>query len=937
MKMILKMKFNLLFLFTLLVTSDNLHKASSFVIQDKPTSFFEFKSIERNFNGRITLDKYVAYSMSALSKVNGFDTDIHRYDSRQELISSLNLKESAVHSDFENIYNRSDVRAISNIELEQNLNDCGKELEWILRESKILIEDSSQYSRSTQLSLADLLDSFGKSSSQILMGNNWLLGSYEQCKQANLPSQMRAKDDRTRYCLAKVKFTSWTDRSEHLKIGLCLPRACSSLSYPHHSDKLEQLIKLVSLNQGQYNQFKLYDLYCLPSEDSKLRQFTYSAILFCSILISWFTLIVYYSLKYELTRLNLFRVGNRRWNKPQIGGLMEVFAFRIAWRNLFTFETKERENFINRNRKNVIKKLKDEISMSNDSAIDSVSDTSNDFQSLNSTSDSEEDNNNNKCNNNNKTINGLNRLNIVHSLNEEKNGDSLNGATTTRIALNHPTTTTTITTKSLSQVRIIKNRKLLINPKSSSSSSSVDLNVIDGIKVISMLWLIAAHSLLYLIRSIANGREFWFILRDARFMTLMAGIFPVDSFFTITGVLTTFLRFNKGHNLNQFKEARYWLETFYHRYARLMPMYLIIFWYTRDLSEYIGSGPMWDYGTSNSSIRWICKHESITEAITLRANLKPLQEHCVKPAWYLASDFQFLLVTPIYLIILVLSNKLGQLVIISSIIFSLIAQFLTVFLSKDIDDFETLINFKPMFGTYVLGNLWKLYVLPYNRICPYLIGLLTGYYIYKRNKTDGGEEKEARITTTTTKSRVNIEKNFKTEISSYYSFTEALKAYLGFDVWCPLICLISLVYLPTLSFLNTYHGIEAKIGTSAIIALMRFVWSIAIARLIYVCTFKTNGLKSESFVKRLLSSTRWRPWSKIGLSTLLIQWEVISYLSQIQTNLPNMTIAYLLSTISIATSATYLIALIVYLTIEYPISKLEQLYIHPILFPKKQS
>lgn len=854
---------------------------------DEPTNYFEPNSLSRRFDAKLGLDRYLVYSMDALGKVSGFDTDIHRYDSRADLVRSVATKslECSLSGSSVN-WSQTDGHS-----------DCIRQLDWINGEAQLVLSNENTFASSKQLNLLDLLDSFGAPESQLMMGNNWWLGSFQQCSQAQLPDELRSEDNRTRYCIAKLRPPTWNKRNEYIKLAVCLPKACNSILAAEILQPLERLIKLTRLSQPRFANFKLVDLYCLPDEDSPLRKLSYSASIFVYLLLTWLCLVAFYSLKFEYLQVARLRSGEFNSNEPE--GLMDALAIRLAWRRLFDIKPQDRSttSFSKSAKRRSKRSLtaKEKLSGS-DSAIDCDSNENSDLDLSSSPTKV-----------NQTEVTKQLRSNLVGSL-------CLSGQQEAKSSADH-------------FVLMTRGEKLQKMVEQKISNQAINLSVIDGIKVISMVWLVAAHSLLYLIRSISNGRDFWLILRDARFLTVMAGIFPVDSFFTVTGILTTCLRFNKGQHESSFSSSRYWLEAIYHRYVRFMPMYLMVFWYTRDVSEYIGSGPMWDYATANSSIRSTCKRESFTDALLFKANFKPLLDHCVKPAWYLASDFQFLLVTPIYLILLAKSERLGKLAIQISIALSLVLQFMTVFWSNEIDDFTTLINFKPMFGAYVLHNLWKLYVLPYNRICPYFIGLLTGYLMYRRDSNR--DQNGANLITNSESEDLNAP-----EISPTPSFWQTLRRYICLDVWIPLICLSSIIYLPLLSLINTYDGIIAKIGTSAIIGLMRFVWSLSVARLIYVCT-SSNQQACSSFMRRFLSSAQWKPWSKIGLSTLLIQWEVISYLAQTQTSLPNMTLPFLLSMILVSAVATYAIAVVVYITIEYPISMLEQRYIHPVIFAKR--
>lgn len=501
-------------------------------------------------------------------------------------------------------------------------------------------------------------------------------------------------------------------------------------------------------------------------------------------------------------------------------------------------------------------------------------------------------------------------------------------------------------------------RRLFANPSTSAApqkwpppQSTVDLSAVDGLKVVSMTWLIAAHSLLFYMRPpLVNARDLWRILRDARYLTIMAGIFPVDSFFTLTGVLTAYLQLSRS-SFQQLVRPQHWLDAVVRRYLRFLPMYALIFLYARELAVYTGSGPFWDYATANSTLRSVCKRESFLVPLTFTANFKPLEEHCVQPAWYLASDLQFLAVTPFFLIPLVWRPALGKALIVGSIVLSLVAQFSTVFFAEGIKDFETIINFKPMFATYVLSIFWRLYELPHNRITPYLIGLLVGQALFQRKTAQIpgqaepldklSEISKTRCCSTATNvddSGLTTLKGDEDSLSDCMAAVKSLKKMARAQpespvsehnkLVAPLVTLASLALLPLVPCVLTMHGLMAKIGTSAIIPLMRLLWSIAVGRLVWlVC----SSAASDSLLARILASSFWRPLAKMGLSALLIQWQVLYWLTQTRLRMHEMTYTFLASTALLAIVATYVLSFATFLLFELPITRLETVYAKPVL------
>lgn len=866
-----------------------------------PTDYFATDSMHNTFDGQLSVDKYIHYALKSIALVAGYDNDLHRFDKQADSIRSYRRLTSSNQS------TRSSEEDELLIEAENWLNQetCKQQLEALAGASRVLFANDTSFLESKELSLINFIDSYGVApASQLLMGNTMWLGSYEQCTKARVHIHVSNVQVSPRYCVATFRSPNWWPTKEELteaiasddtaftrlgsqriKLGVCLPQACNSHSAKLLKNQIEAFIKLVRLNKIPFSSFQMTNLFCLPDETSPLRQLSSSALAFIAVISLWALIVLYFSIAYELRRAVHLLSAKPIGALSGPNKLEQVFAFRLCWRALFGSQE--------------------------------------DSQQVETT----------------KTPIDYKQSNLISVA-------PLTLATTDaskQLVAGHSHEVTPI---------LIEKPAIRMEPqvKASDTSKMLNLNVVDGVKVLSMIWLISAHTMLFLMRTMTNGRDFWSILLDGRFITVMAGIFPVDSFFVITGILTAYLKFNKKHGAAMHK-LRYWIEAFVHRYLRFMPMYIVIFWYTRDVSEYIGSGPFWDYATADTSLRSMCKQESVFVPLLFQANQKPIEQHCVKPAWYLANDYQYLLITPIFMALIIKSSLIGYTAIVLSVVSSLIAQFLTVYYAKDFTDFEGLINFRPMFAAYVLKNLWRLYVMPYNRIAPYLIGIFTGHLIYsgkmreKKNGSSANSSQESLVEVNPLNAEVasKSETCSTSETTSTHETSSQLQKptqrlhanpYKGcLKLLLPLIMLISIIYLPKTTQYFTYTGLSARIGASLLIALMRLFWSIAIARLIYVCVIDeaTGG-----FICRFLSSNKWKPWSRIGLSVLLIQWEIIGYYAQTQTQVPYMSIGYLLSAILICSIGTYVVGLLIYLTIEYPLSQIEHLFIHPRLFPKKE-
>lgn len=214
---------------------------------------------------------------------------------------------------------------------------------------------------------------------------------------------------------------------------------------------------------------------------------------------------------------------------------------------------------------------------------------------------------------------------------------------------------------------------------------------------------------------------------DFLFYVQAGTTFYVDWYFCITGFLVTYAMF--ATNQVRKNSPALWLYSIFHRYWRLAPMYVLLFWFCRSLFQLTSYGPIWDYGTSNQSVRAICQRESWLTPITLTPNFLTFHDECILPSWYLANDMQFYLVTPLFLVLLAHSSPAGWLTILGVISASTVGishQFLT---SKRAQHLELI---RPK-ADMVMRNSWdihNIYIQPQFRIPSYLVGILAGHYAY---------------------------------------------------------------------------------------------------------------------------------------------------------------------------------------------------------------
>ncbi|XP_014788954.2 nose resistant to fluoxetine protein 6 [Octopus bimaculoides] len=162
-----------------------------------------------------------------------------------------------------------------------------------------------------------------------------------------------------------------------------------------------------------------------------------------------------------------------------------------------------------------------------------------------------------------------------------------------------------------------------------------------------------------------------------------------------------------------------WVYFYIHRFWRLTPPYMLLMMLYVPLFRYMGHGPFWP---PQGIEKDFCKNSWYYNLFYIN-NFMPnaSKNMCMGWSWYLANDMQFYWISPLIIIPLYKSAKLGHLVAllllvahfaVTAVIATLNHSSITLVSQDNNDDFD------------------QIYIKPYTRIGPYLIGMLYGYHLY---------------------------------------------------------------------------------------------------------------------------------------------------------------------------------------------------------------
>ncbi|XP_015839398.1 nose resistant to fluoxetine protein 6 isoform X2 [Tribolium castaneum] len=353
----------------------------------------------------------------------------------------------------------------------------------------------------------------------------------------------------------------------------------------------------------------------------------------------------------------------------------------------------------------------------------------------------------------------------------------------------------------------------------SSSKNSNQLLCLNGIKALSMMWIIIGHE--YSNAGNAPWSNFLSLQdwqNNPAHMIIIETTMSVDTFLVVGGLVTVYTFLNSMD-----KGVKFNIVLFYvHRYLRLTPVYFIVGLIHVFLLDYIGNGPLWKIVdlklVDNCRKRWWTSLLFISNYVQ--------NEVCLPQAWYLSVDMQLFVLSPLVLIPLLKKPKIG----LSFLTLLTIAGCLVPFVIGFVNNLGgTMINQQN--DDYI--NLF--YKQTYARFGPYVIGMLAGYYIYKVKKNE-------------------------------------IKIRLRW--WLVLVCWMVLVALLVACVYDGYPLTVAKEkeiwSNSLYLALNKPLWAVAVATVIFLCVSGYGGP-----IDTFLSLPIFQFLTKLSYSMYLVHYSVI--------------------------------------------------------------
>jgi peptidoglycan/LPS O-acetylase OafA/YrhL len=273
--------------------------------------------------------------------------------------------------------------------------------------------------------------------------------------------------------------------------------------------------------------------------------------------------------------------------------------------------------------------------------------------------------------------------------------------------------------------------KLFDSRSADTSSATAGLAVLNGVRVISISWVILGHCLAFRAgNAIINidsftwiGKQFWTAIG-------YGGFYAVDSFFWLSGFLLCYLTLQEIERRRGDTSPVFWGTLYLHRFLRLLPLYSFSMAFSSLVLPSLGSGPLWwqmEYFTYD------CKEYWWTNFLFIN-NFVPdgFGNGCFGIGWYLSNDMQFFWIAPIFIVLYRNSPSKSWAAVTAAICGTI---FITCSLAEAYDYNPVVIAAKNTENRY----FERLYTKPYCRAVPFLLGLLVGFVYTQYLKTEKGE------------------------------------------------------------------------------------------------------------------------------------------------------------------------------------------------------
>ncbi|XP_034841069.1 nose resistant to fluoxetine protein 6-like [Maniola hyperantus] len=251
---------------------------------------------------------------------------------------------------------------------------------------------------------------------------------------------------------------------------------------------------------------------------------------------------------------------------------------------------------------------------------------------------------------------------------------------------------------------------------------------VHGLRCLSMVWIIFGHTCIVVFKYADNTALRAILEKSFWFQLILSAVYSVDTFFCLGGMLVTFLyfrtsakgkldRLTKGHRKFTAGVLQF-LGLMGYRFARLTAPYLFMLGVVEVTMKWFANNAVFEPPAMDNET---CPKYWWRNLLYINT-LFPVEQMCMLWSWYLSDDTQFYAVSAILLILATSHFKLSAVLTGLFFLSSLLTTGFVSYSSEHIPNSED-----------PFTQFDKIYDKPWTRLGPYLVGMLTGWILFKTN------------------------------------------------------------------------------------------------------------------------------------------------------------------------------------------------------------
>ncbi|XP_034664724.1 nose resistant to fluoxetine protein 6-like [Drosophila subobscura] len=358
-----------------------------------------------------------------------------------------------------------------------------------------------------------------------------------------------------------------------------------------------------------------------------------------------------------------------------------------------------------------------------------------------------------------------------------------------------------------------------------SKSNPNIISCLDGIRCMSLIWVIFGHEYIFSLISPNINNLFvisWAVQPFSSF--ILHGFFSVDSFFFIGGLLVAMVA------LRSMEKSKGKLNVplmYLHRFIRIVPILAVAILVYMNLMTLITDGPLASaeyHGKEACEKGWFWTLLFVQNYAT--------NNICLDHSWYLAVDMQLYIISPLLLIALYKWGKKAA----AGIVVLIVLVSCCLFATMMVNNFSMLM--KNRVKSEEDGDK-KLYFATHTHAAPWLIGFVFGYFLH-----------------------LNRGKKFQLS---------------RIAVWSGWLLSLAMIFTSIFALYPAAQWNAPPLSTleeSFYYTLTRVAWPLALCWIVFACMQGHGGL-ANSF----LSSPMWQPLSRLSYSVYIwhMFFQVVNY------------------------------------------------------------